>query len=284
MQVDLAAQDTFRSTTEDNARLSVLMHWNRSVAEVLGARGQSEFPEKLEGFLSDWIRFDDFLMFCYREDAVDEIVHHNLDETRKDFVVDRYAEKAFRQDPFYIEAMSCEARSNVITLQDLRGHCVYDRYYEEHYRYTDIVDEIGMVISLPSGLRLVTSMTRRNGHGTFGNVEIRCLESFEALLAPLISDHYKVLHKTEARRDERSDSLLAAGLKRLADRGLSPRELEVVSMIVAGYSNLAIGDLLGISSGTVKIHRKNIYRKLGISAQSELFSLIFTGCATGSIA
>jgi DNA-binding CsgD family transcriptional regulator len=31
--------------------------------------------------------------------------------------------------------------------------------------------------------------------------------------------------------------------------------------------------VLGISSGTVRIHRRNIYAKLGISSQGELFAL-----------
>jgi hypothetical protein len=38
---------------------------------------------------------------------------------------------------------------------------------------------------------------------------------------------------------------------------------------------------LSISPGTVKIHRKNIYRKMKVSTQAELFAA-FLGLATGS--
>jgi DNA-binding CsgD family transcriptional regulator len=30
---------------------------------------------------------------------------------------------------------------------------------------------------------------------------------------------------------------------------------------------------LGVATGTVKVHRRNIYRKLGISSQAQLMSL-----------
>jgi DNA-binding CsgD family transcriptional regulator len=43
--------------------------------------------------------------------------------------------------------------------------------------------------------------------------------------------------------------------------------------VLRGHSSEAIGDALGIASGTVKIHRKNIYAKLGIGSQAELISM-----------
>ena len=52
--------------------------------------------------------------------------------------------------------------------------------------------------------------------------------------------------------------LLRDGIARLGDGGLTKREREVSHLILCGYSNDAIGCLLEISSGTVKIHRKNL--------------------------
>ena len=43
-------------------------------------------------------------------------------------------------------------------------------------------------------------------------------------------------------------------------------------MVLRGHSSNSIGRQFQITTGTVKIHRKNIYAKLGISSQSELFS------------
>ncbi len=52
--------------------------------------------------------------------------------------------------------------------------------------------------------------------------------------------------------------------------GLSPRELQVVAAITAGYSNEEIGLKLSISTHTVKHHITNIFDKLGLSNRMEL--------------
>lgn len=54
---------------------------------------------------------------------------------------------------------------------------------------------------------------------------------------------------------------------------LTTRERSVVKMILTGYSSNAIALRLEISLPTVKSHRRNIYAKLQISSQAELFSL-----------
>ena len=51
---------------------------------------------------------------------------------------------------------------------------------------------------------------------------------------------------------------------------LTPREIEVVSMVAKGFSNKEIGSHLCIAEGTVKIHLHNIYEKLKINRRAEL--------------
>lgn len=52
--------------------------------------------------------------------------------------------------------------------------------------------------------------------------------------------------------------------------GLTPREFEVISAIVAGYSNRDIAKKYSISEQTVKHHLTNIFDKLGVSSRLEL--------------
>lgn len=65
---------------------------------------------------------------------------------------------------------------------------------------------------------------------------------------------------------------------RLADMqtrfGLTPRECEIVELILEGKGSPQIAQSLFISLGTVKNHRKNIYQKLDINSQGELFNLL----------
>lgn len=51
---------------------------------------------------------------------------------------------------------------------------------------------------------------------------------------------------------------------------LTPREKEIMELVVAGDSSKVIGQKLGISHRTVDIHRGNIMRKLNITSIAEL--------------
>ena len=55
---------------------------------------------------------------------------------------------------------------------------------------------------------------------------------------------------------------------------LSPRQAEIALLILRGHSSVSIGLRLGISAQTVKVFRKQLYRKCRISSQAELFSLL----------
>jgi two-component system, NarL family, nitrate/nitrite response regulator NarL len=52
--------------------------------------------------------------------------------------------------------------------------------------------------------------------------------------------------------------------------GLTPRELEIITLVVAGYSNPEIAQKFSISEQTVKHHISNIFDKVGVSNRIEL--------------
>jgi ATP/maltotriose-dependent transcriptional regulator MalT len=54
---------------------------------------------------------------------------------------------------------------------------------------------------------------------------------------------------------------------------LTLRELEVLKLIEAGYTNQDIADKLVISIPTVKRHISNIYAKLGVKSRTQAISL-----------
>jgi DNA-binding CsgD family transcriptional regulator len=57
---------------------------------------------------------------------------------------------------------------------------------------------------------------------------------------------------------------------------LTPREREIVTLILKGHSSISIAALLSLSPETVKVHRRRIYAKLNISSQAELFRVFLT--------
>ena len=53
------------------------------------------------------------------------------------------------------------------------------------------------------------------------------------------------------------------------DPSLSPRELEILTLVAGGMSYRQVGKCLGISLSTVKFHLNNILSKLGVETRNE---------------
>lgn len=53
---------------------------------------------------------------------------------------------------------------------------------------------------------------------------------------------------------------------------LTPRELQILSLLTNGFSNQNIGERLGVSAKTIDNHRTNLMRKLGVHSQAELLA------------
>lgn len=62
---------------------------------------------------------------------------------------------------------------------------------------------------------------------------------------------------------------------RLARFQLTPREMEILGLIVAGNTGRRIGESLGISGRTVETHRNKIRRKLGVKRVGELVATVW---------
>jgi FixJ family two-component response regulator len=55
---------------------------------------------------------------------------------------------------------------------------------------------------------------------------------------------------------------------------LTPREFEVMQLVVTGMLNKQIGGVLGTAEKTVKVHRGRVMQKLGIPSVAELVRLV----------
>jgi len=60
-----------------------------------------------------------------------------------------------------------------------------------------------------------------------------------------------------------------AGARQIA-KILTPREIEIVRMVVEGLRNKVIAERLYLSEGTIKVHLHNIYEKLKVNSRLQL--------------
>ena len=105
----------------------------------------------------------------------------------------------------------------------------------------------------------------------------RILEQQPQTLVLMLSMHPVDLELGAAiRRVVAGETVLDSQLSRPAvlkgdrDDHLTPRELEILQMIVEGKSNKEIASVLDLSANTVAVHRANIMDALGIHKTAEL--------------
>ena len=73
--------------------------------------------------------------------------------------------------------------------------------------------------------------------------------------------------------DQRQSGIEKAAARRLLDL-LTPREFEVMQLVVTGMLNKQIANKLGTAEKTIKVHRGRVMKKLGIVSVAELVRLV----------
>jgi DNA-binding NarL/FixJ family response regulator len=85
----------------------------------------------------------------------------------------------------------------------------------------------------------------------------------------VMAAEYWLLREPVSNLDQYLRTLMQSMHKEVRQKkfGLTPLELEIVSLVVEGYSDKEIAERLKISEDTVKHHLSNIFRKLGVSTR-----------------
>jgi len=83
------------------------------------------------------------------------------------------------------------------------------------------------------------------------------------------SELIRALHDVHAGKRVLPPDVAAVLAERVPQSDLSPRELEVLRLIVDGKSNKRIGAALGISEATIRTHVSNILSKLGVDDRTQ---------------
>lgn len=230
------------------------------------------FGQQLSGFNSTVV-----VSFLNKEKPL--VLFDNLPQAYREKSLKPYVEGAYLLDPLY-EIYKKDLADGVYRLRDLTSREFEDSDYFNHYfEATGIVDEAGVLIKISNEISIEISFGYRQTEDAakpLPNIQalIDCFAliqaaskqnwSRESQLAPL---------KKQLRTGGEFGVTLDAAFANFGKSVLSPRECEIVQLILKGYSSDAIATMLGISRETVKVHRKRCHSKLQINTSAELFSL-----------
>ena len=249
----------------------------------------AQFGDVLRRLLASLVRFDHVVIFAYRggEQPID--LYSTFDAGEHFIFVTLYQDGAYLLDPFFGAVR--EQRSGVLRMRELAPDRFFSsEYYRSYYVQTGLAEEVGFFVPVGHDVTVVLSLMRREKTGAFPAAEFALLRKVEPFVAALLRQTWGDL---SGRFDQRSE----AGALGIARRGredervagahpvwhrlnLTAREAAIVELVLQGHSSESIGLRLKISTGTVKVHRRNVYRKLGISSQSQLLALYLDSLRT----
>lgn len=248
-----------------------------ALPRVAESVGTELFAQRLVETLQQVLQFDWWMVMVYRQHANPEMLCENFSDSWRKRGLTTYVNAFYILDPFYTMSLSLD-RPEVCRLGDIAPDGFLDsEYHRAHYASGRIGDEVGYLWPLETGVTFAVSLERSEHAATFSDDDVHRLEAVQPLLYALARKHWITTHSRAA---------TAPGLEigRLVQEAaasfghdlLTPRECEVVKLVLRGYSTKSISQSLGISPGTVKVHRENIYSKLGVSTQAELFNMFIT--------
>jgi DNA-binding CsgD family transcriptional regulator len=254
--------------------INQLSKWNLELSRAIGALGTEQFFPTLVKAINGQVRIDYPQVWLYHRDLPPRILYHEIPEHAIPSQVDEYLEGPYSEDPFYQTSMH-QPRAKIYRLSRVTmGKLQDSSYYRDYYGDTGTCDEAIYLSKLHGGNVINLSMMRLPEQGPFSDEEYETLYLLAEPVSELIKSH------TE-HNDFAVTNLIQPGIDHQIDLAfrtfgasmLSPREKDVLELMLRGYGTGISAERLSIAVETVRRHRKSIYRKLDVSSQTDLFSL-----------
>jgi DNA-binding CsgD family transcriptional regulator len=254
--------------------INQLSRWNLDISRAIAALGTEKFFPALVEAVRNQVKIDYPQVWLYHKDLPPRVLYHEIPDHAIKSQVDQYLEGPYQEDPFYHTSLH-QPRAKIYRLSRITmGKLQESDYYLNYYADTGTCDEVVYVAKLQAGNVINLSMMRVAEKGPFSDEEYETLYLLAEPISELLKSH------TE-HNDFAATNLIQPGIDHQIDLAfrtfgasmLSPREKDVLELMLRGYGTDTSAERLEIAVETVRRHRKSIYRKLDVSSQTDLFSL-----------
>ena len=251
-----------------------LSKWNRDISRAIASLGTENFFAELIAAVRGQVRIDYPQVWLYHRDLPPRVLYHEIPQEGVSAQIDQYLDGPYREDPFYQASMN-QPRSKIYRLSRVTAGKLQDSsYYREYYADTGTVDEAIYLAKLGGGNVINLSMMRLPRNGEFSDEDYEALYLLAEPISELLKSHsehgsFAVTNLLQPGIDHQID----LAFRTFGQSILSPREKDVLELMLRGYGTDTSAERLDIAVETVRRHRKSIYRKLDVNSQTDLFSL-----------
>ena len=240
--------------------------WNRVAIDLIRCAGTLDLPAALTRACRSACPLDSLIVTEFSPSASPKSMYDDLEPVQATIHISFYEAGPYRFDPFYLAAMR-DGLTGAFRLRDLVQDAFYkSEYYRMFFRKIGLSDELGLIVKLDGERAILVSLARKLKQPRFSDTDLASIRTLFPLLEAACQRQWGGSLSESANLEPANfASSFESDL-------LSPRELEIIRLVLEGHSTPSAAALLGIAEGTVKVHRRHAYAKLAVSSQGELFS------------
>jgi DNA-binding CsgD family transcriptional regulator len=246
-----------------------------ALAQTIDALTSKGFSPALLELIATAADFDSAVIMAYPRTSALQVIYNALHDGDQTGFGTTYADRLWLLSPLYLSAKSGQ-RGFFHLLDIAPDNFQNSEYYQLYYHSNGVQDQTGFLVESGDGCPVAISLERTPSLGVFTKTDKKRLQELASTVAALVKQQWPNGLSPAVDTVEPNLHLHVKNLlKRFGSSYLTPRERDVVQLVLKGYPSKAAAKLLNISAQTEQVHRKNIYNKLGLSSHGELFSLFF---------
>jgi len=243
-------------------------------AHLIETMDKPGFFDHLCAGLAQSVEFDYFIVYHFEEGHVAQLIYTNLNRAMLIEQMAPYEQGLYLLDPFYVAAMSQGYRGLYRMDEVAPANFRESEYFLGHYKKVPIAEELRYLVRIDSKQWVHVFLERDVQRGPFSTGECEVLRDLEPLVDASLLRYWQ-WHRMGETLCNSDRTPLGFGLRTvigsLKGAALTEREIDVVELVIKGHSSKSIADILGTAEGTITNHRRNIYAKLRINSQGQLF-------------
>ncbi len=246
------------------------------LAKAIFAIETPAFAQALHNWLHQSCRFDNITILAFFENREPEVFLTHATEKRVfERISSHYVNGAYLLDPFY-GLFKKHTQDGVYRLADVApDQFQRNEYFKSYYQRTTLVDELAFFCIPAPGVAITVSIGRdATTASKFSARDLAAARQIAPIVNALVRKNWRDLRSGNDASSENVVKFLREQLSAEKGISLSDRQSEIALLILQGHSSISIGLTLGISPQTVKVFRKQLYKKCQISSQGELYYLI----------
>lgn len=213
----------------------------------------------------------------HRDRAPQLLYQQGIPEQYRVALLERYFSVGYLLDPFCL-AVEQGLAEGFYHLEEIAPDHFFDsEYYKTYYLKAGSSEDSFYLVNTGHDTQISVSLFQGFGGQSLRVEQLNLLRAVEPLVRELIAEFgrrslpQRADHEAGGRDDLKQR--VQSAFEHFGSDVLTEREREVAHMVLRGHSVKSTASQLNISPETVRMHRKNLYLKLEVGSQSELFAL-----------